>query len=249
LPDIAVRSEVAGSTGSFVRLSEILGSPVWDRSLSVTLACLWDCLPENRLVPLNDRDQSRRGPLLVVPPDQFIEPHPLVSVPVVYFPSWVVASPEGRTNLLGYLESFPDAQGYDSYYREHGGPDAAPLFVSHVDGWGELVMNWMLPGRQPGGYAEQLNLLKARTWPYDGSLYFFPAIGGASRGIHPLMAWWAVLYVLSMLARYHPAEWAVHINVDRSRHAVPLESVLKQAIEIIPRLIAEAIGQVSRPAV
>lgn len=28
------------------------------------------------------------------------------------------------------------------------------------------------------------------------------------------MAWWAVLYALSMLARYHPAQWANRINVD-----------------------------------
>jgi hypothetical protein len=57
------------------------------------------------------------------------------------------------------------------------------------------------------------------------------------------MAWWAVLFALSTLARYHPAEWAVHIDVDRSRHAVLLENLLKQAMEIVPFLILEAIEQ------
>lgn len=184
-------------------------------------------------------------PLWVVPPDEFIEPHPLVSVPVVYFPPWVVTSPEGHTSLLDYLASFPDAQGYESYYRTHGGPDAVPRFSQHVDGWGELVMNWELPGGQPGGYAEQVKFLKVRTWNYDGSLYFFPEIGTVNRGIHPLMAWWAMLHTLSMLARYHPAEWAAHIDVNSSRQAVPLENLLKNAIEIVPKLIAEAIDQVA----
>lgn len=40
-----------------------------------------------------------------------------------------------------------------------------------------------------------------------------------TRSLHPLMAWWAVLHALSMLARYQPAEWATHINIDDSPHA------------------------------
>jgi hypothetical protein len=42
------------------------------------------------------------------------------------------------------------------------------------------------------------------------------------------MAWWAALYALSMLARYQLAEWATYINIDGSRHAVALETLLKQ---------------------
>lgn len=56
------------------------------------------------------------------------------------------------------------------------------------------------------------------------------------------MGWWAVLY---MLARYQPAEWAGHINVDGIRHAVTLERLLKRAISLVPALIAEAIDQVA----
>lgn len=59
------------------------------------------------------------------------------------------------------------------------------------------------------------------------------------------MAWWAVLYTLSMLARYQPAGWAGHINVDGSRHAVAVERLLKRAISLVPALIAEAIDQVA----
>jgi hypothetical protein len=51
-----------------------------------------------------------------------------------------------------------------------------------------------------------------------------------------------------MLARYQPAEWAAHINIDASRHAIAVDTLLKRAIVIVPALIAEAIDQVAAPA-
>jgi len=58
----------------------------WAKAEPLTLSTLWDSLPENRLAPLDDAGTSRRTPLYVdhqvVDPD----PHPLVSVPVAYFP-------------------------------------------------------------------------------------------------------------------------------------------------------------------
>lgn len=109
-------------------------------------------------------------------------------------------------------------------------------------------MNWALPSGRAGGYTEQMAFLKSRTRLYSGSLYFFPGLGPYQPDIHPLMIWWAVLYSLSMLARYHPAEWAAHIDVDRSKYAVPLENLLTQAMETVPRLIIEVIGQLAASA-
>jgi hypothetical protein len=66
-------------------------------------------------------------------------------------------------------------------------------------------MNWELPGGS-GGLDERLGFLRAITRPYNGSWWVFPAaVGTAGRSVHPLMAWRAVLYALSMLARYQPA--------------------------------------------
>jgi hypothetical protein len=243
LSDVRVRTERVGTQGSFVRLSELLGSPIWNDSTGMTLGVLWDCLPENRLAPLDDTGKRRRVPLWVCEPDRFMDPHTLVSVPVVYFPPWLVASDDPGANLIEYLESYPGARDYYPYYRYGPDPDDSPIFDTHVDGWAELDINWALPDGKPGGYSEQFEFLKGRTSPYAGSLYFFPAIGSDKRAIHPLMAWWAVLFALSMLARYHPAEWAAHIDVDRSRHAVLLENLLKEAMEIVPSLILEAIEQ------
>jgi hypothetical protein len=39
---------------------------------------------------------------------------------------------------------------------------------------------------------------------YRGSRVILPAVGTPPKEVHPLMVWWAILYTLSMLARYHP---------------------------------------------
>ena len=248
LADIQVRSDRAGGAGSFVRLSELLGSPLLPESRPATLSALWDLLPENGRSPLSNNDKARRTPLRIDHRDLFEEPHPLASVPVIGFPPWVVTSPHGRQNLDTDLEAFPEAQDYHSYRRTGDGPDATPIFDHHNDGWGELLMHWKMPEGRPGSPVERASLLEARTRPYCGTWYFFPALSTTSCSMHPLMAWWAVLHTLSMLARYQPAEWAGHIDVNSSRNAVPLERFLKLAIDVVPKVITEAIEQAALPA-
>jgi hypothetical protein len=243
LPEVRVQAGKESTAGSFVRLSELLGSPLWPRGEPLALSLLWDLLPDNRLTPLNKADKSRRTPLYLDHEALDSDPHPLVSVPVAYFPPWLVSSADGRA-LESYLRAFPDVPPFDSYVRLGQERDSVPDFTPHHDGWGELVMNWALPGGS-GGLEDKLGFVRAMTRPYNGSLWLFPAAGTAGRSLHPLMAWWAVLYTLSMLARYQPAEWAGHINVDDSRHAVAVESLLKRAISMVPALIAEAIDQVA----
>jgi hypothetical protein len=242
LSDIRIWSNSPSSKGSFVKLSALLDSPVWGKESHITLTDFWDSLPENRLSPLHDRGESRRTPLYVEHRDLFSDPHPIVHVPVVFFPPWVINAPDSSKSLADYIASFPEARGFHSVVHYQG----ALAFQSHADGWGEINMNWMLPHEQPGSKLERLAYLERISRLYNGALYFFPELDASGRSAHPLMVWWAVLYTLSMLARYHPAEWAEHIDVDRSRHAVPLENLLKSAIDVVPRLIVEAIDQVTR---
>jgi hypothetical protein len=168
-------------------------------------------------------------------------------VTVAYFPPWVVGADDGRKALDSYLEAFPDAPPCHSHHLLGRKPDSAPNFSRHIDGWGDLVMNWELPPGSTGGLEDKLRYLRVMTWPYDGQWWLFPAAGPVGRSLHPLVAWWAVLYTLSMLARYQPAEWATHINIDSSRHAAATESLLKRALSTVPALIAEAISRVADP--
>ncbi len=57
------------------------------------------------------------------------------------------------------------------------------------------------------------------TWPHRVASRLLPGAGGTGQSMHPLMAWWAVLFTLSMLARYQPAEWAAHVDVDARQQA------------------------------
>jgi hypothetical protein len=248
LADIEVRSDRPGTKGSFVRLSELLGSPLLTASPPVRLSSLWDLLPENTRSPIrHTKNKARRTPLWIHP-NQHDEPHPLASVPVVEFPPWILASPHARDSLNTYLEAFPEAQDYHSYRRASGEPDADPVFTHRPDGWGQLLMNWKVPEGRSATPAQRTSYLAAKTRPYCGTWYFFPALPETGRSMHPLMAWWAVLHTLSMLARYQPAEWASHIDVNANRNAVPLERLLKTAINQVPTAITEAINQVTQPA-
>jgi len=65
LPGVGMQADKEGSKGSSARLSEMLGSPLWDKAEPLALSTLWDSLPENRLVPLDDANLSRRTPLYI----------------------------------------------------------------------------------------------------------------------------------------------------------------------------------------
>ncbi|GAB7188949.1 hypothetical protein ATKI12_8780 [Kitasatospora sp. Ki12] len=82
LTEVRALTDAAGKRASFVRLSELLDSPVWEDE-PVTLAELWDCLPVNVRTPLDPGHSTRVTPLLVDHHSVHNEPHPLVSVPVV----------------------------------------------------------------------------------------------------------------------------------------------------------------------
>jgi hypothetical protein len=72
---------------------------------------------------------------------------------------------------------------------------------------------------------------------YRGDPVAMPAVGDPPASVHPLMAWWAVLFTLSTLARYHPAAWTAITDVDRSQHAVPLEYLLTVAQASVPDML------------
>jgi len=52
-----------------------------------------------------------------------------------------------------------------------------------------------------------------------------------------------ILMGLSTRARYQPQGWTRDLDVDVSRSAVLIESVLDACLEIVPELIAQAIEE------
>ena len=87
-----------------------------------------------------------------------------------------------------------------------------------------------------------MHVLSGRLTTYRGADLVFPSVAGMSEALHPLMAWWIVLYALSMITRYHPAEWTRLIDVDHSAQATVIEFVLDAGLDAVPDLIEAAIA-------
>lgn len=78
-----------------------------------------------------------------------------------------------------------------------------------------------------------------RLTAYRQGHILMPAALGEEQALHPLMVWWACLFVLSMLTRYEPDTWAQLINPDRSEWAIHIETFLGEALDIVPDLIQQ----------
>jgi len=134
------------------------------------------------------------------------------------------------------------AMALASHYPDAPRPYTKGMEVPFQTGWfgarGAVLFNVEL-----GGVTDALG----QRWYYDtmgsryrGNQYWFPTLGG--QRLHPLIAWWAVLYTLSMLARYEPQRWAAMIRVDASPWAVPLEHLLNVALDALPEVIFAALS-------
>lgn len=242
-PDIEIRTDPPGTHGSFVRVSKVLESPVWEKE-AVRLEDMWDLLPLNLGHPLTGRE--RPTPLFVPATSIHGQDHPLLSVPVCDIPDRVINAGT-RQALADFLTSYPAIARHESYVTTRPlsyGPEAPPEYTHYERGGGELVVNWEMP-QGSATASERLDYLLSMTRDYAGQRYFLPVLAPMSRELHPLMAWWAVLYALSMLARYEPANWVSNISVDNSQHAVSIERLLERAITHLPVLIAGTITEVS----
>jgi hypothetical protein len=76
-----------------------------------------------------------------------------------------------------------------------------------------------------------------RIW---GRRWFRPAMADAECP-DPTMTWWALLYALSMYARYHPNEWVAALDIDSSVVGVTLERAMDRAIGALPQLVLSAV--------
>ncbi len=74
-----------------------------------------------------------------------------------------------------------------------------------------------------------------------GRRWLRPALSGTEPPPSPLMTWWALLFGLSMLARYHPAKWAAALDRQGSYAAIELERAMDLAVEAVPHLVLYAL--------
>ncbi len=147
----------------------------------------------------------------------------------------------GDTFTLGMTleEAADDAAAMKARY-----PDLSPAhLVSHVGNGYHVADDGTrteLARLRYAGFADALP-------SYRGSPVLMPACGDGRQPLDPVLAWWVMLYALSMLTRYKPAVWTDAMDVNRSPLAVPLEILLSKALEAVPAQVLIALTLVPHP--
>jgi len=241
LPDIKVVAQPNDGKASYVRLSRIVGSPIWSGAGSPLLFRLWDAIPEMINHPLRAKEE-RRVPLLAIP-NSSLDGHQMVSAQVSGFPRYLAGGNASRADFDTFMASYPSAHGYIPVIDQTDKPQYHDY--SDIDGL-SVQMGWEAGPTYPVPEEIRVARLNAVVRPYTrGSFYLFPATVAGAEPLHPLMTWWAVLYTLSMLARYQPAEWARWIDINHSEYANAVEHLLGEAQNVVPEIILTTLSIVT----
>jgi hypothetical protein len=82
----------------------------------------------------------------------------------------------------------------------------------------------------------------APCYRYEGQRYLRPSIGrDGNKPPSPLMTWWLLLYVFSMISRYRPGQWNKLLDLDKSEYAAPITYALEEVFSVLPHLILEGL--------
>jgi hypothetical protein len=113
--------------------------------------------------------------------------------------------------------------------------------------------NWFSQSGSDGFvlYTKASNIADAQRMIRMESTYYetltpriFASLDG-SASVHPLVIWLAVLFGLSMLARYHPKKWSELLQIDGSSSAPLLEDILQHATIVCPTLILNTLDHMN----
>ena len=147
-----------------------------------------------------------------------------------------------RSDFDTFMQSYPTTADYSVVTRY----DGAPQYTQLDDGTLSVQMHWVAGTTFPVPEDLRRERLGAVLTPYrEGDFLILPTIFPGKAPLHPMMSWWAVLYILSMLARYQPAEWADCIDINRSPFANSIEYLLDEARIAVPDLVLTTLDQVS----
>lgn len=222
---------------AFTALARTLGSSSLPRAAD--LVDLWAFLPEAAERPAPG-DDDRWGPLRLEPGTQISDPPYHLQVLGIWSHNWP------NEQLHDWVEQGMALNDHVATALVIRYPDAPQPYVKGLEvpfltNWfgtrGSVLFNVDL-GRATDTLGQRW-YYSAMGTPYRGARYWFPTIGG--QRLHPLIVWWAVLYTLSMLARYEPQRWVDMIRVNTSPWAVPLEHLLNAALDALPEVIFAAL--------
>jgi len=200
----------------------------------VKLGALWASLPE--IADVLPTDEWSK-PLRVHPDDEVFTKMAVwdrVSATVMGLDA------TSLDDVMEQLAAYPGAAGLRPITAQ-GGP-----MLNAFTPWGYgLRVSWPLTDGTLTGREELLDRV-APLYGQSDERWLRPALGEAE--LSPLMTWWALLYALSMLARYEPGTWSAALDLNKSRLAAGLIQVLDVAMESVPELVLDALNRAATPA-
>ena len=176
----------------------------------------------------------------------YVSPFPDELVPVTNIP--YAGDPVNlptRAQLGEWLKPYPTltSVGLPKPWEivKHGGQRVAPgnliILVWEVGQPHMDLAAWNV------GVRELISYPEGGQWEREPRGYAVPVVGTNAAPLHPLATWWAILYTMSMLARYSPDLWTRLLNPDRSREAERIRHVLDTALDLVPYLVVREIAQ------
>ena len=233
-----------GGSGSFGRIVDVLGSSTIPAA--TRLGDLWPLLTETVRHPLPGQRGTKS---LGIHVNLAHSASGSLAVEVQGLPHWLLdIGQEYRDSASGVGGDY-DAQAaaldalLSSYPtlspRRRTTPAGQPVGLQRQDGGCSVTLGW------PGGEEEQPSreeILESVAVTVRGEARVFPSLDGGHLPVHPLLVWWAILFRLSMLARYEPEAWDAMTDVNASADAVPIEHALDVAMSSVPELLFNALA-------
>ncbi|MFI0242274.1 YaaC family protein [Streptomyces sp. NPDC016845] len=231
---LALVEVVPSARGLLTTVARALGAEPLPPQVPLTLGQLWPLIPETELAPLPGA--MGLPALHFVLGGTILRDSALWSRLSLYpVPTEIRVRADTGTKVVDdFLRNYPTLDGWSHT------PDVAETVLWRERGNGaaeELEVFLPTPfTSQDLGDSEAEALQRATLYRSSKDAYAFPALPGMAGPVHPLLAWWALLFGLSILARYEPAAWAKIIDIDRSVSASAVEHVLDQALVAVPHV-------------
>ncbi len=232
-------SPEGGPSTSFRRVTDATGSDVLSHPVTIGALCasLPDLATVDQLCDGNPRALLMRaipqssGSVLTMSRD--------VDAEVINLPAEIASADDPAAALAEHLSHYPSTANWAP-------PDQLRIWP-RPRGWGAgTILRWQVPDdvQAPNEPERQARIREvAPPYRHADRQWCRPAVAPGTL-LSPLMTWWAVLYALSMVARYEPDLWVGLLDVDRSQLAVPLEGLLEDALEVVPHLVLDALHTV-----
>jgi hypothetical protein len=219
-------------------LQAVLGSPSW--SDSFTLGQLWSANPDLAKVPLPDNPYPEALRVNIGIGQGF----DTLTVALSQVSSRLFAGADESDIQELLKSSYPElADSLPPESRDFAGLDTTiDLAHDKVNIYRLLPWKWGHEGRDvPRDIREVFDRVGMSR---DNEHWLIPKLGGSPTPPHILVLWWALLFALSMRARYDPEGWTTDLDPDQGASAVVLETMLDMSMGICPELIVETMPSV-----